>query len=405
LGIFLNFQDPKFSFKLTLCLIVAAACFSSSIIAAALPSIAKYYKLSAHETSLLVGLYLFGYFLGQIFYGIFASIKNTKSALLFGFKIFILGALIQIASILSHSIALLFCGRFITAFGASAGLVGSFTLIQENFSTIKAQKMIALAFTSLISFNYFAMAIGGFITDYLGFEFLFYITLCIAICYFHLVKNNIPLQHKIKRHSLKKDINHYLEALQNPKLILAAIIVAFTTSFAYLYSATVPVIAAEYFNLAPKHFGSYSILNFLGLILGGYLATQLLKNLRPLTVILVGLIIIALPLLLLTLGADLIFKQGQDFNLFFISTSCVNIGLGIIYTPASFIALNAIVSGATSSSIMNCIKMAIPSLALIITSQINLSSKGRFILPITTLFIIITLCWSGLVLQGRRAKH
>ena len=163
------------SFKITILIVISAACFSSSIISPCLPYISEYFNVETEQTSLLVSIFLFGYLGGQILYSFLSQIFGYKLSLLIGFFIYIISCFFQILSINHYYLNLLYYSRFFCALGASSGLVCSFAMINDSSENREeTQKLISLAFISLTLFAYLSITFGGLITQYFGWIFIFY---------------------------------------------------------------------------------------------------------------------------------------------------------------------------------------------------------------------------------------
>jgi MFS transporter, DHA1 family, multidrug resistance protein len=377
--------------KLTLLIIVSAACLASSIIVPVIPSISIYYAMEENQPNLLMSTYLFGYLLGQIIYSFLSKHKSPKIALQIGFLIFILGSIIQIYSFYNRSIGLLFLGRFTSSLGASSGLVCVFAIINEKFPINESKKLISLAFISLASFSYISIVLSSIITNYIDWKIIFYIILMISILYFFLVNKNIPsfeLKYfENQRNKKISYISYYLSSLKNLKLILASMIVAFTTTTTYLYNSTASLISTNYFHFSPNYFGIYSLLNFIGLIMGGYISSILIKKYNPINVVFFGMSIAALPIIAFICFTNIILQNENCMFLFFILTAILNVSLGVIYPSGSYIALNSLECNSTASSIMNFIKIGCPAVVLSISSQTKLSTINSFEIPLYSSFV------------------
>jgi MFS transporter, DHA1 family, multidrug resistance protein len=365
--------------KLTLLIIVSAACLASSIIVPTIPSISTYYAMELNQSSMLIGIYLCGYLLGQIIFSFLSKRTSPKLALQIGFILFVIGSVIQLCSFDNKAIGLLFLGRFTSALGASSGLICVFAIINDKFSVDESKKLLSLAFISLASFSYLSIMLSGIITSYFGWKAIFYTILIISILYFYLICLNIP---SFKLTSFKNNKNkystilNYFYSLKNSKLILASMIVAFTTTTTYLYNSTAAMISTNYFHFSANYFGICSLLNFIGLISGGYLSSILIKKFCPIKVISFGMFIVGIPLILFVFFTNIIINNDNYMILFFVLTAILNIGLGIIYPSGSYLALNSLECSTTASSIMNFIKIACPAVVIGITSFRGMWSNG-----------------------------
>ena len=123
---------------------VSLASASAALITPALPIIQKSWDLSNSSLQLIISIFLLGYLLGQWIYGPLANRFGRLSALRLGFVVInIVGIVISgIAAFFDSYLGLIF-GRFITALGASSGLVCTFILMNELFEKNKAKSLFA----------------------------------------------------------------------------------------------------------------------------------------------------------------------------------------------------------------------------------------------------------------------
>ncbi len=247
--------------------------------------------------------------------------------------------------------------------------------IINDYSVAKeeTQKLISLAFISLTLFSYLSVTLGGFVTQYFGWIFVFYflilasiLNLLIIFLYLPNVQKN-RYQYKV---SLKLIFMKYLQSFLNHRLLCSSLMVAFTTTSTYLYNAIGSTIAIKIFTLSPKCFGMYSILNLIGLISGGWISARMIKSYELLNVLVFGVIVSSAPIGMFVLLKDVIFNSDSKGVLFFILIAILNFGLGLIYPVASYLALNSIKCSSTASSIMNFTKIACPALALYCVSRL-----------------------------------
>lgn len=387
----------KSSFKATILVVVSAACFASSIVSPCLPLIAKYFNVESAQTSLFVSFFLFGYLFGQVFYSILSQKIGYKNTLIFGFLIYIFSAIAQVVFIKHYWFDLLLCSRFFCAFGASSGLICVFAIIND-YSAVKeeTQKLISLAFISLTLFSYLSVTLGGFVTHYFGWIFVFYFLIVASILNLLMIFLYMPSVQKRKHQyemSLKLIFMEYLKSFLNYRLLCSSLMVAFTTTSTYLYNAIGSTIAIKIFILSPKCFGMYSILNLIGLISGGWISARMIKNYELLNVLVVGVIISSVPIGMFVLLKDVIFNSDSKGLLFFMLIAILNFGLGLIYPIASYFALNSIKCSSTASSIMNFIKIACPALAIYCVSRLHLGLIDSFETPLLIMFLITIICY------------
>src|SRR5262245_16122030 len=126
----LNQKEPHI---FILIIISSFASMGAIIFAPALPAIAQYFHISQGHSQLTITLFLLGYSIGQLIYGPLANRFGRKPAFYIGIAIATVGSLISIASEPLHSFNALILGRLLEALGSSAGLVISFTVINDHY--------------------------------------------------------------------------------------------------------------------------------------------------------------------------------------------------------------------------------------------------------------------------------
>lgn len=380
--------------KFTLLVIVSAACIGSALISPSLPFIAKHFGRDTNQTNILVSIYLFGYLFGQFIYSALARKLGYQPALKVGFIIFTISTLLQLVSIKIQSFELLYYSRLFCAFGAASGLICSFAIINEFSETRETPKLISMAFMSITLFSYLSITMGGILTQLLGLEGVFYALIMIATGMFFMISKFIPNLTPMDgrpKDSISDFFIIYCRSLLNKKLLSASLIVAFTTTSTYIYSALAPTISYEIFHLSPSCFGFFSVLNLVGLLLGGISSANLSKKYNSLHILMIGLSFSALPLVLFCLLNDYIFNLNNNGILFFMLTAILNFGLGLIYPAASYLSLNSIKCNVTASSVMNIIKIGCPAIAILSLNRLNMPLTNKFSTTLS-LFFIITLC-------------
>lgn len=389
------------SFRATLLVVVSAACFSSAVISPCLPYMAEYFVITSNQTSLLVSIFLFGYLSGQIFYSILSQSIGFKNTLLFGFLLYILGCVTQIIAIQIKSLEFLYYSRFLCSFGSSSGLICVFAIIKD-YSEFKyeAQKLIALSFISLTLFAHLSITVGGIITQYYDWIWVFYFAMIVSILEFILIYKYIPCSKKSTRKtlgSIKKILSTHFISFFNLRLIFPSLIVAFTTTSTYLYNATAATISSTFFHIPSSIFGLISILNLISLLSGGWLGSSLTKKYQTSDVLLYGIFISLIPIVSLFLIHEIIFSSSNNGTMFFLSIAILNFGLGMIYPTASYLALNSIDSSTIASSTMNFLKISIPAFVIYSVSKFQIELISSYQYPLA--FVSMIALFSSLIIK------
>lgn len=383
-----------FQTRAALLIIVSAACLGAGIISPCLPDLADYFQIGNNQITSLISIYLIGYLLGQFFYAALSEKYGYYFSLIIGFSVYVLFACIQIASVEYHALPWLYISRFFCAIGASSGLVCAFAMLNEFSNKRSARKLLSLAFISLTLFAYLSITVGGLISHFWGWKAVFIAILFIALLQFLMVYKFIP---KFTTDSVYKQkrshdfIKKYLISALNLKLLMPSVLVAFTTTSTYLYAATAPSIAYKLFLMSPEKFGLCSLFNVLGLTAGGLAFVSLSKKIKVMTTLFYGVLACSFTIVVLLVASAT--HSGSSYIYFFLCTTLINFGLGLIYPSASYLALNAIECNRTASSIMNIIKIGSPIIVISLVSRSNLSLMNSFLLPLMVYSILACFCF------------
>lgn len=142
----------------------------------ALPMIAHHFGVSDRLAELSMGIYLLGYALAQLPYGPLSNRFGRKNTLFAGIALATCAAGLSIVS--AHTMYIVFLiSRFLYALGAAAGIQVIYTMIGDLYAppkSIKIASYMTLAFAVSPSIS---TTIGGFLTQYLGWQSCFYFLL------------------------------------------------------------------------------------------------------------------------------------------------------------------------------------------------------------------------------------
>lgn len=383
-------------YEITLLLIVSGAAFASSIVVPCLPVLVKYFHINSHNTYFLVSTFLFGYLSGQVYHSFSSQTKGYRFTLLNGYTIYAISCLLQIISIKYKLIYLFFLSRFFCALGASSGLICAFAMINTHSQNEeKSKNLISKSFISLTLCSYLSITIGGFITECWEWKYIFYIIFSISIVklgliYFYIPCSIDPINHPMTNFtSASKKL---IKSLSNFKFLSSSLVVAFTTTSTYLYNTLGASISINIFKISPKIFGLLSIVNLVFLLLGGCVSTKIMKKSSVIYTIFIGVLLTFFPLLLLYIFHSKIFSIESHGVLFFSFISIINLGLGVIYPSASFLALNSENCSSTASSIMNFLKIGIPAVVISILGHSHIDLVNSYQYPMFVASIIAMTC-------------
>ncbi|MDI9818629.1 MULTISPECIES: MFS transporter [unclassified Legionella] len=363
--------------KIILAALISSASVMASFISPELALIKQFFSLSKNQLSYVMTFYLAGYLSGQVVWAYASNRIGRLLSIKLGMATSILGAIVIIVAMKTESFNLFLLGRVLIALGLASGLVCGFTMIKEKLSDHESKpylSIIAVVFTASI---YFAILLSGYLVKFTSLDFVMYFvflynTAMFLLCFY---MNNNPLQPQFAG-KLKSLVNIELQ----PKVIVFSLVLSITTIISYSYALYAPIITNELFSMSPTEFGICSLSNMIFILLGGVLYLKLAKKLPEHVIISFGLLIIIAACSASLLAAKLNI-QMTTFG-FFILCSLLNLANGVIYPAATFKALEFGICKATSSAIMNLIKLTMPIIALYSSAHFAVKELTAFALTI-----------------------
>lgn len=392
---YLSFLRSKLN-SIILLSLISIASTSATIVSPILPNIERFYKLDAGHAELSVSIFLLGYMLGQLVYGPLANYLGRMTALRIGLAINVLGVIVMLLAMYFPMYSVFLMGRFIASFGSASGLVCAFILINENFESSHAKKLLSYSIISFTLGIYFGTFLSGLLAFYFHWFSVIYFLLGYSVLTY-LITYSIDLNRKLRKikvesFSFRATIEQFRIALSNKKLVVCSLILALSTIMAYLYAAEAPLIMQnDVFKLSPKTYGIYNMINAVGLIVGSFVSSALFSFFRPRKVLIIGFSVCATGLSLLFILKHILIPNAL---IFFFSTSILFFSSSIIYPTASHLASNSIDCRANASSIMNFINMSCGFLVVTIFSNFVSSHFNGLVYGILTYLILCILLLS-----------
>lgn len=240
----------------------------------ALPEMARVFKITDDVSQHLMTTFLFGYAFGQLFYGPFARAMGRKPAITIGCLVTVLGSLICLIAAYFHIFSWMLIGRGVTALGSAAGLTLSFTLISDTYKANKAKMIISYLMLSFGVFPGISLIIGGYLTEYLGWESCF-IAMLLYSLFIMGISTFLPETLAEKDHShlkFSKIIKAYLEQCKQSYLLISGIMMGLTTATYYLFQTEAPFIGIQRIGLMPDTYGLLAFIPSFGLSLGALIS-------------------------------------------------------------------------------------------------------------------------------------
>lgn len=374
-----------------LLLLVSFASVSAVLYTPALPSIAKNLGISDAQAQFSMTAFLIGYAFGNLPYGPFSNRFGRKPAIYTGICLAIFGSLLTLFAGTFHSFSVLVLGRLIAGLGSSVGLKITFTMIGDTTSQTSATKKISYIMLAFAVAPGIAIALGGLLTNHVGWESCFYFLTAYSL--FLLVLSTLLPEtgHEKDLDALNytKILSGLLQKLRNKQLVVCAIIMGSMTSFVYLFVSEGPFIGINSLGLRAD---TYGILNFIppsGMIIGSFLSLRLAERQSPLTNMILGMVIA----LIGSIVMFLLFVGGfvNLWTLFF-PMPFIYMGLALVFSNASSLAMSGAKNKSNASAVMNFLNMGMSVVTLTIVE--SLPPHKAYVLPLfftLLVFLMLTL--------------
>ena len=363
------------------------------LIAPALTEIRDYFHVSSGQSQQLVAIFLLGYAISQLISGPISNSIGRKNILFFGFLLGIVAVLLSILAIFLKNFEILYLLRGIMGLGVGTGVSISMAIVNETFEESKARKVMAVCVASFALAPGIGSCIGGLISQYLGFLFCF-VFLCILTLFNLLITTKLvetlPISMRVK-FSIKQTFMSYYLAFRNKKIIASALVYGLPVACMYLIVALVPFIAIQNLGISPSVCGILILVSYMGYFLGSFIPGILNVKFKPLTVVYIGtlyLALISLGLLVLEIGNMIsVFSLFSLIFLFFLGTP-------LIYVNISVYGISNHFDKATASSVLMFIVAFLSFLSLHIGGTFHdgfecVLTFGCFLASILTLLIFV----------------
>lgn len=382
---------------LTLIVLISYGSTGAAFFTPAIPSVMDHFGIDASIAQLTIMIYLIGYSLGQLIYSPLAKAFGRKPTLYTGVGISMIGAILCAISGPIHSFFLLVMGRFVSALGASVGLSLTFLIISDYFYEKHARKVTAYTMLSFAVIPGVAIALGGFVITYLGWESSFYFLMLYALFTLFLIyrlPETSPGNEKDAT-KVKKILSAYSHDFKNKLLILNSIMISLTTAVIYIFAATAPVIVIKMMGVPPNIFGLMNLIPAAGYFVGNFAAARLANHFKIKTVLKLGITLMGVGVSILAL---LLYFGSPHLLTIFVPMFITYFGIPLFYSNAAVLATFRVPDKPNASSIMSFLNISGAVLGLVIIELLH----GNPIYTMPSVFLLLVVLIIVLFRRGQR---
>ncbi len=247
---------------------------SETVYTPSLPEIAKSLGISHAMAEYTLTIYLFGFSIGNFFWGFVSDRIGRKPCILLGLIIFMLGSL---GCYLSTSIQMLMMSRFVQAFGGSIGSVLGQSICRDVFHGAALSKAYAALGSSIAIFPAIGPVIGGFIAQYAGWSNIFLFLIAFALVLMAIVILRLPETHHASNRRPVSVLRLMKKMGRDKKVLGLGFLVAASNGISFSYFAEGSFYLIKLLGLTASEFGMTFIAISLSTMFGGFVSRYLLN--------------------------------------------------------------------------------------------------------------------------------
>ena len=383
---------PTFSLgqTLILMLLVSFATVGALAVSPALPAITRNFDITKHASQLMITIYMVGFALGSLIYAPLANRHGRKPVMIACLAVSALASFVGVLSAHLDHFLILILSRLFMALAASGCLKISFNIAADVLKGHHLTRMTSLFTASFAIAPPLSIALGGWLTENMGWESIclflaLYAILLIFLTLFIPETLKEKVMHAMHR---KHIIKTYSETLKGQFMITGPLMIGCTISALYLFGAEAPFISENIIGLTPSEFGFMSMITYLGLLIGGLLVAALSKHLKTSTFLFTGLFFFfASSLVLLFLFANNLINTWT----LFLPSAFIFFGMSLVFSSGISITLSHAKDKSYGSSLMNFINLGFSTLVVLLLGHIALIHVIAYPILLVTLAILATI--------------
>lgn len=389
-------KKKQFFLLLILGMLSAIGPFSIDMYLPAFPQIAIGLGTTVARVTLSLSSFFIGISLGQFLYGPLLDRYGRKKPLYAGISLYLVASA---CCTLVHSVEALIVLRLFQALGACAGLVASRAMVRDLFNVNQNARVFSLLMLVVGVSPIIAPTLGGYLTDYFNWRYIFYVLTAIAAIVLVAVHFTLPESRKPDLQvSLKPGpiVKSFLGVMREPQFYTYALTGAIAAAGLYAYIAGSPAVFMELYRVSEQQYGWIFALAALGLIGSSQLNSVLLRTYKSEQIIKVALLCQVVTAILLVVGSLVgVLELFSTIAFIFLYLCCQ----GCIFPNSSALSLAPFSKNAgTASALMGGIQMSIGALTSATVSWLT----NHTALPMAGVMAACSIGSFTVLLTGRR---
>lgn len=213
-----------------------------------------------NNLQLLITLFMFGMFFGELIFGPLSDALGRKKALGISVTIYCLGT---IAAMFATSIEMLLLGRIIQGVGVSGPKIISRAMIRDQFEGSRMARVMSFVMTLFVFIPMIAPALGQLILSFTNWRgiFVFFLVMAVIATTWIMVDQpeTLPVE---KRKPIKRDVllHNTSLILRNPNVMFYTVTAGLTFGIFLLYLSTSQIMFQQMYSIGDNFVLYYALL-------------------------------------------------------------------------------------------------------------------------------------------------
>lgn len=282
---------PSWRFVTVLVLATAVGPFAMQVFIPALPAIQDAFGVAPATAQLALSLSALSIAVATLFYGPLSDRFGRRPALTAGLVVYLAGSA---ASALATGVGTLILGRIVQAAGGCAGLVLTRAIVRDLYRLDEAAKVLAYVTMAMVVAPTVAPALGGLLTDALGWRSVFWAGALAGLAILVAVRAELAETAPPDRARARSGggggtiAGGFGPLLRSRRFLGYALQSAFSIGVFYAYLAAAPYVMQRVMGRPASEFGLLSILVSTAFMAGNLAAARLTRRVGAERMILVG---------------------------------------------------------------------------------------------------------------------
>lgn len=277
---------PSFRFVTVLVLATAIGPFAMQVFIPALPTIQTDFAVGPATAQLALSLSALAIAVATLFYGPLSDRFGRRPALIGGLVVYMLGSAL---CALANSMGVLILGRIIQAAGGCAGIVLSRAIVRDLYELEQSAKILAYITMAMVVAPTIAPALGGLLTDIVGWRWVFWIGGLAGLLTLLAVRAELTETAPPGRPTTQRSGGGtFLYLLRQPRFVGYALQGGFSVGVFYAFLAGAPYLMLRVMDRPASEFGFMSVLISLAFMAGNFTAARTTHRVGSQSMIVIG---------------------------------------------------------------------------------------------------------------------